>query len=194
MNLEKILKFNNLLTSFREIERQIFVKNIDQNENDAEHSFQLALLGWYIADSSDKGLNKDLIIKYALAHDLVEVYAGDTDVFSLDKSAHESKQEREARALERIKEEFPEFKELHGIIQSYEDKIDNESKFIYALDKLLPVLNIYQDSGRTWKKRGISFEMIVEAKKKKIETSPEITEYFEELVKLLEDGKTKLFA
>ena len=194
MNLEKLLEFNKLLLSFREVERVLFVKGKDERENDVEHSFQLAFLGWYIASSNGLILKIDLIIKYALAHDLVEVYAGDTDVFTKDLSLHANKHEREQRALERIQKEFPEFTELHSIIEGYEKREDTESKFVYALDKLVPALNIYEDGGRTWSQRGITFEMLMTEKISKVAVSPEIDAYFQEFKKILEENKTKLFA
>ena len=194
MNLEKLLEFNKLLLSFREVERVLFVKGKDERENDMEHSFQLALLGWYIASSNGLTLKIDLLIKYALAHDLVEVYAGDTDVFTKDVSLHANKHEREEKALERIKKEFPEFVELHSIIEGYEKREDAESKFIYALDKLVPVLNIFEDGGRTWSQRGITFEMLMAEKISKVAVSQVIDEYFQEFKKILEDNKTELFA
>lgn len=192
MNLSRILEFNKLLITFREVERQVMVAKKDQKENDAEHSYQLAMLGWYISSGIPE-LDSGLVIKYALVHDLVEAYAGDTDVFSKDPEAHASKKDREEEAAKRIKEEFPEFSELHKLIEEYERKENAESRFVYALDKLLPALNIYQDGGRTWQQRGISFEMVVEEKKCKMAVSPEVTAYFDEFVSLIEREKDRLW-
>lgn len=192
MNLSRILEFNKLLITFREVERQVMVAKKDQKENDAEHSYQLAMLGWYISSGIPE-LDSGLVIKYALVHDLVEAYAGDTDVFSKDPEAHASKKDREEEAAKRIKEEFPEFSELHKLIEEYERKENAESRFVYALDKLLPALNIYQDGGRTWQQRGISFEMVVEEKKRKMAVSPEVTAYFDEFVSLIEREKDRLW-
>lgn len=192
MDLSRILEFNKLLITFREVERQVMVAKKDQKENDAEHSYQLAMLGWYISSGIPE-LDSRLVIKYALVHDLVEAYAGDTDVFSKDPGAHASKKNREEEAAKRIKKEFPEFSELHELIEEYERKENAESRFVYALDKLLPALNIYQDGGRTWQQRGISFEMVVEEKKRKVSVSPEVAACFDEFVSLIEREKDRLW-
>lgn len=192
MDFEKLLEFNKILLAFREVERQIFVRNSDARENDAEHSYQLAVLGWYVASQIDH-LDEVRVLKYGLAHDLVEVYAGDTDVFSKDADFHASKQEREAKAAEQLKKEFPEFAELHEILEEYEKKDNSESRFVYALDKLVPALNIYQDGGRTWRKRGITLGMIIEEKTKKISISPEVAQYFKEFVERLKNKEREIW-
>lgn len=114
----------------------------------------------------------------------METYAGDTYFHSTDTALKECKEQREKDALERIKAELPEFSELHEMIKAYEARQDRESKFIYALDKMLPVLNIYLDEGRSWKRDNVSLSMI-RTKDEKIAVSPEITELWQELVKLL---------
>ncbi|MEI6887489.1 MAG: HD domain-containing protein, partial [bacterium] len=154
--LTKLLSFTKFTHSFQKIERRIFATGLNRNENDLEHSGQLALVAWYFIDSSKLKLNTEKVIKYALAHDLVETYAGDTYFYSKDKKIQESKVQREKNALVRIKKEFPDFKEIEKIITKYEEKSDPESRFVYALDKIIPVLNIYLDEGRSWKRDNVS--------------------------------------
>src|SRR3989344_1062689 len=148
-NLDKILNFIELIQKFRSIERLVHVNGKDRNENDVEHSFSLAMLGWYINDTEKLGLNLEKIIKYALIHDLVEVHAGDTFFYHKDSNMTADKKEREERAAHKLRGEYPEFPELHSIMEKYEKREDKESKFVYALDKIEPVLNIYLDKGRS---------------------------------------------
>ncbi len=192
-DLAKLLSFTQFTHKFQQVIRTIYVTGGDRNENDAEHSFQLALVAWYIA-GAEKGsiLDTDKLIKYAIAHDLVETYAGDTYFHSTDTALKESKGQREKDALKRIKAEFPEFPELHKMITAYESRQDRESKFIYALDKMLPVLNIYLDEGRSWKRDKVSLSMI-RTKDEKIAVSPEITKLWQELVKIVGERERELF-
>src|SRR5580704_1310169 len=111
LDLEKAAKFRALLDAFSLVERVMHVKGREQRENDTEHSYTLAMLAWYLADAFDLGLDKDRLLRYALVHDLVEVYAGDTYV--LDEEGLKTKHEREEKARLRLIEEFPEFKDLH---------------------------------------------------------------------------------
>lgn len=55
------------------------------------------------------------------------------------------KQQQEERALQRLIDEYPEGNALWQSLTNYEHQVDDESKFVYALDKFLPVMNIYND-------------------------------------------------
>ena len=191
-SIEKLLSFTKFTHSFQKIERRIFATGLKRNENDLEHSGQLALVAWYFIDSSKIKLNTGKVIKYALAHDLVETYAGDTYFYSKDKKLQESKKQREKDALERIKKEFPDFKEIEKIITKFEKKSDAEARFVYALDKIIPVLNIYLDEGRSWKRDSVSVEMI-RTKDAIIKLSPELVPAWNEFTKLLEKERSNLF-
>src|SRR4051812_27182979 len=98
--MENLLKIAKLSKDFGEIRRKIVFAKDSREENDAEHSFQLALLSWYIISSKSLPLNMEKAFKYALAHDLVEVYAGDTPASVHKGFAEEqkTKHEREASA------------------------------------------------------------------------------------------------
>ena len=126
-------------------------------------------------------------------HDLVEVYAGDTYFYSTDEAHVAGKHEREEDARQRIEKEFPEFADLHIVISEYEKRKDPESRFVYALDKIQPVVNIYLDNGRLWKERHVTLAMLIEKKKDKVLLSPEIEEYFNELVVILKEKEAELF-
>jgi putative hydrolases of HD superfamily len=192
-SLENIIRFTDLLNRYRAVERAILVKDSDRKENDTEHSFSLAMLAWYINSVYDLKLDTAKLFMYSLAHDLVEVYAGDTYFFSTDENIKSSKHKREEDAAIRIQNEFPEFKELHTAITSYEKKDDKESKFIYALDKIEPVLNIYVDKGRTWRKNKVTLKMLVDMKNPKVSIDPTIENIFNQLSDLLSKEHDRLF-
>jgi putative hydrolase of HD superfamily len=193
MELEGILKFIKLLHEFQKVERVIYINGSNRYENDVEHSYQLALVGWYIVSSKKLKMNIDLVIKYGLLHDLVEVYAGDTNAFDKDETVHASKIAREHDALNKLKVEFTDFPEMTDLIDQYEAREDEESKFIYALDKIIPPINIYLDGGRTWQKQGITFEQIIENKASKVSAHSEVEKYFNQLKELLESDLDSLF-
>lgn len=193
MKLENVLEFAQMLNAFRQVERVVYVNGSDRLENDSEHSYHLAMLAWYIADSGKLDLDKDLIIKYALVHDLVEVYAGDTYLYSEDREHRESKIDREHQALLRLKEEFPFCEDMFSIIDRYEKREDRESRFIYVLDKMQPIIQIYLDDGRMWKEKNVTLQMLFEKKKDKVALSPEVRPYFDELMALLKAEEKELF-
>jgi 5'-deoxynucleotidase YfbR-like HD superfamily hydrolase len=186
------MQLQQLLLDFRAIERQLHIPpGTDTFENDAEHSFALAMTAWYLAPHFPK-LDRDLLIRYALAHDLVEVHAGDTYAYS-DEATLAEKRKREAKAVAQLDRDWPDWPDMVKTIHTYEKRADEESKFIYALDKVIPALVDYLNEGRGWRNRGITFAMFVEEKNKKVPLSPSINEYCQQLITIL-DTKQHLFA
>ena len=78
MNLDSVLQFCRLLMQFQAVERYGTEAPKGFRENDAEHSYSLAMMSWYIISTAKLDLDLQKSIQYSLAHDLVEVYAGDT--------------------------------------------------------------------------------------------------------------------
>lgn len=193
VSIEKLLSFTKILGELQAVERVIRVRGGDRWENDVEHSYSLAMLAWYILDTEKLPLDRDRVFRYALAHDLVEVYAGDTYLYSEDEELLASKPERERLAAKRLLAEFPEVPEMHAAISGYVTKEDAESRFVYALDKIEPMIKIYLDGGRTWKEKGITLDMAYKSKKDKVALSPEIQPYFDKLMALLKKKEKELF-
>ncbi len=109
-----------------------------RHENVAEHSFTLGTVACALAATLDSKLNLGQIAQYALVHDLVEVYAGDTTVWASDVELA-AKPRREAAALQQIGAEFDAtFPWIRQTIVEYERLATVESRFVYALDKILP--------------------------------------------------------
>lgn len=188
-SLRSLLDFVRFTHLFQKVERIVLADGQNRWENDAEHSYQLALVAWYLVEHNKLNLDLNKVIKLSLVHDLVEAYAGDTYIY--DKQAVlDGKQKREAEAAQLLKESFSDFSSIHDLIAEYEARKTLESRFVYALDKLLPILNIYLDGGRTWQREKISLEQLLKAKTDKIATAPEIVPYYEELVEILKKNRT----
>ncbi len=193
-SLDHLFRFNDLLHQFRNVERSLFVIGSERMENDAEHSYMLAVMAWYIVTTHKLDLDLSKVFKYALAHDLVEVYAGDTILHDqIEKVGQDDKEVREETALARLRKEFPEFEEMFEAMEGYTNRVDEESKFVYALDKVQPILNIYKDNGRTWKKHGTTLDIIKSVKGPKAGMNPTTDKYFKELMEILERKAGDLF-
>jgi putative hydrolase of HD superfamily len=187
----QLLDFVKFTHEFQEVVRVARPPFRERFENDAKHSYQLAMVAWFLIEQDKLKLNKELCFMYALAHDLVEIYAGDT--YFLDKKHAESKIKREKEGLEKIKKRFSNFKMLAKILEKYESKKDKESKFIYALDKLIPPIQIYLEDGKLWYEKMVSFESLLDNKEAKIAVSKNIDKYWQELFLELSKNKKKLF-
>lgn len=82
----KILSFQKLLKDYNKIYRDLSSIHLPKEaDNDIEHSFRVAMLCWMIIDEYKLKLDLNKVIKYSLIHDIVEVYAGDTSIYSNKK-------------------------------------------------------------------------------------------------------------
>lgn len=186
-SITRLLEFQKLLVDFRGIERVVHLPGPKHEwENDVDHSYSLAMLAWFLAQYFPE-LNRDIIIRTALVHDIVEVHAGDTYLYG-DESSLASKTQREADALKRLEKEWPDFPDMLNSIHDYEAKSSSEAKFVYALDKILPILMIYMGEGYTWQSEKITLGMLKAKKQKTTALSPEIKKYYDELLVLLENN------
>lgn len=166
----------------------MLIPDKEQFENDSEHCYQLALLCWYIIEHDKLILDQFRVIGMALVHDVVEAYAGDTYVF--DEARLADKKRREKLAIAKIIREFPQFSSLHTMIKEYERAFTPESKFVHALDKFVPLLNVYLDHGRLLKRMGIGHEQLFGIKKMIPDLAPEIAHYYREMENLYQSTPT----
>jgi putative hydrolase of HD superfamily len=185
--LEALFSMIELTHRFQQTQRTIYATGEDRFENDAEHSFQLALIAWYLIEKQKLPLNKEKVLLYALCHDLPEAYTGDKS-FYRTKEEDANKKELEKEATKKLINDHTDFPSLGATITAYEEMPDKESKFIYTLDKILPVLNIKLDEGRSWEHLKITFEMLYEGKRDKVAHDPTIQKYFLLIAELLKEN------
>lgn len=172
------------------VERKHLLAGSERRENDIEHSFSVALLCWYICDKQKLDLDIGKVFKYALAHDFIERYAGDTNTFA-SKTQREEKVRREKEAAVKLTQEFVEFKELGDIITSYEGKSDHEALFVWTVDKMQALVLGDLDGWRPYSELGITYEHFVE---KHSELLAQASPYCKEIyVGLLEYCKTRYY-
>lgn len=184
--IDRIAELQQLIADFASIERVLNLADKNRFENDADHSFGLALTAWFLAGKLAPKLDQQKILKYAIAHDIVEIHAGDTYLFAPTEHL-DSKSDREDAALARLAEEWPDFPELIEYAQGYKNGRDEEAKFVYALDKLLPVLLVnLGEKNKYWNRHKITKEMLL-AKKEKMKVSKYIAPYYVELHKWLNE-------
>lgn len=183
LNLEDMLQFSQLMLRLQDVVRAIHVPGRDNKENDVEHSYHLAMMGWYLNMSGELGYDTDRLVRYALIHDLAEAYAG--DVSALDTQGRIGKPEREADAMRRIRSEFPLAEEIIQAVHSYETLADEEAKFVYALDKLMPMVMVYLADGRTWREENQGFKVMHQCQAPKIAVSKPVDQLYAQLQTLL---------
>ncbi len=187
-----LLKFVEFTNLFSGIYRKTILNKDGSYENDSQHSFQLGLVAWYIANSNNLPLNTEKLIKYALVHDLIETYSGTSPAYSRNTDKQKLKEVSEMKAMAKIAKNFAEFKELQVIIKKYNAMNDEESRFIYALDKLIPIINIELNNNDFYFRTKTTHEDMLKVKKNKIAKSKTVEEYFDLLTEYLRI-ETKFF-
>lgn len=122
----------------------------DRRENDAEHSWHLALMVLLLAEYADEPIDVGHAIKLVIIHDMVEIYAGDSPVF--DAAAVVDQVEREIAAAERLFTMLPpdQAGEIRALWDEFEAAQTPEARFCKAMDRLEPMLLNWLNRGGTW--------------------------------------------
>ena len=156
--IEFILEVDKL----KKILRRTTLLDRSRQENSAEHSWHIALIVLVLAEYAEED-NLDLlqVIKLLLAHDLVEIDAGDT--YCYDEIGGQDQKAREIKAADRIFSILPSDQAVsfRSLWDEYETRATPESQFANALDRLQPFLHNYFTRGHTWQKHGISKKQVL---------------------------------
>ncbi len=131
-----------------------------RRENDAEHSFHLALFAMILAEYSNEPVDVLKVIKTVIIHDIVEIDAGDTYLY--DAKGNETKRERESKAADRLFGMLPgdQRSEYRGLWEEFEAKSTPEARFAASLDRIQPMLLNYKKGGISWQEHGVGYEQV----------------------------------
>ena len=97
--LDSLLKFTALAEEMAAILRRTNLADGSRRQNDAEHSWRIALMALIFKEYFIEEVDATRAATICLAHDLVEIYAGDT--FAYDAAANVGKEERELAAADK---------------------------------------------------------------------------------------------
>src|SRR5579884_537301 len=104
--LTTILRFLETIDQFKTIYRANYIGGQSRRENDAEHTWHMAMFALLLHKELSIEVNIEHTLKLILTHDLVEIYAGDTPAH--DTAKHLDKEEREERAAQSLFTQLPE--------------------------------------------------------------------------------------
>jgi putative hydrolase of HD superfamily len=154
--LREQLTFLVEVDQLKAILRQSPLACVSRRENDAEHSWHLAMMVVILAEYSDEPINVGHTIQLVLVHDLVEIYAGDTPLY--DDAAGRDQRHRELAAADEIFGLLPEDQglRLRAWWDEFEERRTPEARFAKAMDRLQPLLLNWMARGGTWKAPGVT--------------------------------------
>lgn len=190
--LEQQVNFIVEIDKVKNIFRQTYLADANRKENDAEHSWHLAISAFLLKEHVKEEVDLLKTILMVLIHDLVEIDAGDT--YAYDDAGAIDKREREEKGAERIFGMLPEdqgtyFRELWEEFEAYESA---DAKFAHLLDNFQPLLLNDVSNGKSWEEHGVKKSQIYKRNAKIEETSVPVWEYMKALVqKHIELGHVK---
>jgi putative hydrolase of HD superfamily len=141
--------------------RQTTLMDGSRKENDAEHSWHIALMAVVLAEHAPSELDVLRTVTMLLAHDLVEIDCGDT--FCYDTAGMVGKHERESAAADRIFGLLPPAQAAHlrSLWDEFEARETPEARYANALDRLQPMLHNFETSGGAWREHGVTADRVL---------------------------------
>ena len=161
MNMDSITNFFLELDSLKSIYRRTYLNRGERKENSAEHSWHLAMSCWAISRYFELDLSEERLLKLALVHDLGEIDAGDTFLYSSNRGeAHKTERECVKRLVNHPGNHIHDLAELW---EEQESGSSAEAKLLKAVDRLLPFLHNLSSEGKTWKELNIKKAQVIKA-------------------------------
>ena len=154
------LRFLYEIDQLKNVIRRNLLADGSRNENSAEHSWHLAMVAIAMAPHAAEPVDIERVIRILLVHDIVEVDAGDIDIY--DVEARKAKEAEEIAAADRIFALLPEPQagELRALWDEYEARTTPEARFAYACDRLQPLMLNLASGGATWHARGVTSSQV----------------------------------
>ena len=167
--LEQQIQFIMEVDKLKNIVRQNYLADGSRKEDDADHSWHLALMCAVLSEHAKEKIDVLKTMTMVLIHDIVEIDAGDT--YAYDSASHTSKRERELAAAERIFQLLPEDQalQMRALWDEFEENVTPEAKFASTLDRVQPFLLNAASEGKSWKEHGVTFSQVM----KRNEVTPE---------------------
>ena len=182
--LARQIEFLVEIDKLKQVYRQTWLMDRSRRENDAEHSWHLAVLAVLLAEyAAEPGLDLLKVLKIVLIHDLVEIDAGDTYAYDADRQQDQAQRER--TAADHIFAILPpdQAAEFRAYWDEFEARETPEARFAAALDRLQPLLHNYYTEGKAWREHGITSDQVFARNRPAADGSPVLCQYAESLIR-----------
>lgn len=190
--LEQQIAFIVEIDKVKNVFRQTPLADGNRKENDAEHSWHIALMALLLKEYAEEEVNVLKVMTMVLVHDLVEIDAGDT--YAYDDVGAVTKREREVKAADRIFGMLPKDQGnyLRALWDEFEEYESADAKYAHLLDNFQPLLLNDASGGISWSEHSVRKSQIYKRNEKIEETSKVIWKKMQETVaKNIELGNIK---
>ena len=161
--LEQQMRFLVEVDKMKSVYRRTILIDKTRRESDAEHSWHFALMAMLLAEYADpEKVDCARVIRMALVHDLIEIYAGNT--FAYDVQGNQDKRQRETEAADKLFALLPEDQaaEIRALWEEFDAMETPDAQYAAAIDRLQPFLNNYLTQGHTWGLGGVKSAQVYE--------------------------------
>ncbi len=175
--LESQMRFIAEVDKVKQILRRTLLTDKSRRENDAEHSWHLALMAPILQEYAAEPFNMEHVLKMVIFHDLIEVYAGDT--FAFDKTGNLDKEEREKAAADKLFAILPPEQglEFRALWEEFDEMQTADAKYAAALDRLQPFLHNALTDGHTWRLGKVTRQDVMNRMQPAIDALPDIAPF-----------------
>ncbi len=190
--LQLQLDFVMAVDDLKHVTRQTTLRADGRPENDAEHSWHLALMAIVLAEHAVGDIDLQRVLTMHIIHDIVEIIAGDTFIY--DEAGQVSKDEREREAAKQLFGLLPQDQgdKLRGLWEEFEERTTADSRYAASLDRLQPLLLNYHGDSAAWLKHGIRKEQVVKRNQHIQEGAPPLWAFAQQLIdRAVSEGKLK---
>ena len=182
--LARQIEFVREIDKLKSVYRRTLLMDGSRYENDAEHSWHLAMLALVLREhATASGLEFDKALKMVLIHDLVEIDAGDT--YCYDEQGQKDRAQRERTAADRVFGILPpdQCRDFRALWEEFEARQTPEARFAAALDRLQPLLHNYCTHGRVWRQHGVDAGQVMDRNRHIAEGAHSLWDLAERLIR-----------
>ena len=164
--IDKQLAFSLEIDKLKNIFRQTHLSGKGRNENDAEHSWHMAIMAYLLNEYANEKIDIAKVMLMCLIHDIVEIDAGDT--YAYDAESLKTQKIREDAAKKRIFSILPDEQsaDLMALFDEFEAYETAESKFAHAMDNLQPLILNNSNNGGDWRAHNVTAEQVYNRQRK----------------------------
>lgn len=152
--INRLLLFSAEIDRMTAIARRTMLIDKSRRENDAEHSWHIAVMAMLFAEYASEPVDPGRVVQMCVVHDLVEIIAGDT--FAYDVQGNADKAEREKAAADQLFAELPEDQGqmLRSLWEEFDAMETADARYAACMDRLQPFLHNTLTDGHTWAEGG----------------------------------------
>lgn len=179
IRLDQQLKFVAEIDKMTQIFRRTMLVDGSRRENDAEHSWHIAVMALLFTEYVKQKPDVGRAVKMLVVHDLIEIYAGDT--FAFDVEGNKTKEQNEAAAADKLFAQLPteQGAEIRALWEEFDDMKTPDSIYANCMDRIQPFLHNTLTTGATWKEGQVSKKQVEQRLAIVKENMPELWSWVE---------------